>query len=257
VKFPMFRKNKITEEDESSHLEEKKVDSERSQLDDKQISCDFSSNNPSAIIIRENKRLSIENIDLRSRAKRNTLSCSILGITLLTFVCIWIFHFPEYRFVSTYDNSSICEVPTSENPDTTDESIEDFAKDTVLNTYSFDYVNYRSKIDDTANRYYNENGRKSLFRSFDESENLTRVIKGRLILKSMAVNVPQIEEVASDKSYWVVQVPIVIEFYSGGNAKPSSSDPYIAIVRIVKENPSKVRKKAIAADQVLLKPGRG
>ncbi|MEA9392224.1 DotI/IcmL family type IV secretion protein [Acerihabitans sp. TG2] len=221
------------------------------------LSIDFSSNKPSASIIRENARLASENIDLRSRAKKNISALIILGLTFLFLLWLWVFYFPQYRFVSTLDNASICAIPSSENPDTTPESILDYAKDAVLNTYSYDYVNYRSKINDTANRYYNNEGRIALFHSLDDSENLTRVIKGKLILKSMATNVPQIEKQDKAKTFWIVNVPITIEFYANGSDKPIATTPYIAIVRVVKEKPSKTRKKAIAIEQVLLKTGRG
>lgn len=249
----MFRRNKTKSNDA-----EVKNNNDSESKSHEIIASDFSSEQPSAALLRENARLNLDNKDLRSRAKRGALTTIILGGTLFTFISLWAVYFPQYRFASTSDNSTICEIPTSSNQDTSPESIIDYAKDTVLNTYSFDYINYRSKINDTAYRFYNDAGRVALFQSFDSSENLKRVINGRLILKSMATNVPQIEEQDQVAGlFWVVKVPIAIEFYAGGADKPLSTNYFTATVRLVKEKPSKVRKKPIAAEQVLLSPGRG
>ncbi|QTP13324.1 DotI/IcmL family type IV secretion protein [Serratia symbiotica] len=245
----MFFKNRTNKSTKDS------VNEETSEQE--QLAQDFSSNTESSLLIRENSRLTLENIDLRMRAKRSLASNIISCSTLLFVVWVWSMYFPKYKFVNTADNSSICEIPVQDNPDYSAESVMDFAKDAIMKTYSYDYVNWRGQINETAYRYYNDKGRVAYFNSLDESGNLSRVQKGKLILKSMVSNVPQIESEDKAKTFWYIDVPITIEFYANGSTKPVSSNSYIATVRVVRETPSKIRKKALAVEQVLLKAGRG
>ncbi|WP_240533896.1 DotI/IcmL family type IV secretion protein [Aeromonas veronii] len=114
-------------------------------------------------------------------------------------------------------------------------TLADYAKDAVVNAYSYDYVNYREALNATAAKWFTDDGRKAFLRSLDESGNLERVLKGRLILRAMATKVPQLEEEGRRglQRYWVVQVPVAIEFYSGGDQQPRTRQDFLAGVTIV------------------------
>ena len=85
---------------------------------------------------------------------------------------------------------------------------------------------------------------------------MERVIKGRLILRTMATRTPQLEEEGrrGSRRYWVVIVPVAIEFYSGGENQPRSRQDFLAHVTILEQEASAVNLKGIAVDSLVLSP---
>ncbi|MEX5623861.1 DotI/IcmL family type IV secretion protein, partial [Pseudomonas syringae] len=96
--------------------------------------------------------------------------------------------------IPTTDNHAICEVSTENNPRVTPATLAEYAKDAVVNSYSYDYVNYRSNLNAAGARWYTDEGRKAFLKTLDDSGNLERGLKGRMILRAMATQVAQVEE---------------------------------------------------------------
>lgn len=210
-----------------------------------------------AATVREVKRLQLECLDLKRRNKRVwgqllALTC-VFGVTVAAVV----FWYPKYRWIPTTDNHAICEVSTESNPRVTSATLAEYAKDAVVNSYSYDYVNYRSNLNAAGARWYTDEGRKAFLKTLDDSGNLERVLKGRMILRAMATQVAQVEEsgaLATGQNYWLVQVPIAIEFYVGGDQQARSRQDFLAAVTIVQIPASATNTKGIAVDSVQLSP---
>ena len=127
---------------------------------------------------------------------------------------------------------------------------------TPVEAYTYDYVNYRGAINDVATKRFTDSGRRQYLASLQESGNLERVIKGRLILRTRATRTPQLEEEGRRgmRRYWVVIVPVAIEFYSGGENQPRSRQDFLAHVTILEQEASAVNLKGIAVDSLVLSP---
>lgn len=209
-----------------------------------------------AAVIREVARLQQDTRHLKKQNLRVWLVAGLLAVALIIGMCAAFFWFPKYRYIPTIDNAAICEVGTQDSSIVTPATLEDFAREATVNSYSYDYINYRSTIGDVTNRFYSERGRKAFMGSLDQSGNLERVVKGLLIMKAFATNSPQLESEGREGAYrfWIVRVPIAIEFYTGGNATPSSSQDFMAEVKIMQEQASKMNPKGIAIDSIVLKP---
>jgi len=207
-------------------------------------------------VLREVARLHQENKALKARILRVWTAVGFLSATFFVTISAWIAWFPKYRYIPTTDNQAVCEVSTESEPRVTPATLVEFAKDAVLNAYSYDYVNYRETLNQVAAKWFTSEGRKAFMRSLDESGNLERVIKGRLILRAMATHVPQLEEEGRRgfQRYWVVQVPIAIEFYSGNEQQPKTRQDFLAGVTIVQTPPSATNPKGIAVDSITLAP---
>lgn len=212
-----------------------------------------------ASILRENARLQLE---LTFQKRRNLRVWSINGVVAASLVALvggFLSLYPKYRYIPTTDNRTICEVTPQSAPRISAADATSFAKDAVLNSYSYDYVNYRTLINDAASRWYTPEGHAAFMKGLEESGNLQRVIKGNLILRSMATRTPQLEEVtpsAEDPQTWTVLVPIVIEFYVGGSDKPLSRQEFTASVKVVRVQASASNIKGISVDSVVLLPPR-
>lgn len=212
--------------------------------------------------INELNRVCAENaalkLDILLAKKANIRIWFLVGImaTIMAIaIYMWIAVFPKYKYIVTTNNTAICQAGISDNPLITPATLSEYALDAVVNSYTYDYINYRTALNRVANTYYTSNGRKAFFESLDQSQNLKRVIDGRYILKTYSINAPQLEEqgINGVQKYWIVNVPIAIEFYTGNFNKPQSRKTFIASVTLVQEPASARNLKGIAVDGIVLK----
>jgi len=211
----------------------------------------------SAAVLRETARLQLENLDLKRRNLRAWGAVvglsGVLGFTIMAGV----FWFPKYHWIPTTNNHAICEVSTEDSPRVSPATVADYAKDAVINSYSYDYINYRANLNAAGSKWYTDEGRRAFLKTLDDSGNLERVIKGRMILRSMTTQSPQLEETGTypgGQRYWLVQVPIGIEFYVGGDLQPKTRQDFLAAVTIVEVPASATNIKGIAVDSLQLAP---
>ena len=209
-----------------------------------------------ATVLREMARLQLDNKTLKSRNLRVWSAFTVaLVLLLVTFFSVarW---YPKYRYIATTNNAAICSVTPEASPRVTPASVADYAKDAVVNAYSYDYVNYRETLNNAGARWFTDSGRKAFLASLDESGNLKRVILGRYVLRAMATRTPQLEEQSSPGTTqrWIVQVPVAIEFYTGGDANPKSRQDFLAAVTVVQQPASETNRKGIAVDSISLSP---
>ncbi|OAD16431.1 DotI/IcmL family type IV secretion protein [Achromobacter insolitus] len=212
-----------------------------------------------ASVLREVARLQL---DLAIEKKRN-LRIWGANVALSTAIALlvggFLYVYPKYRYIPTTDNRAICEVTAESTPRVSGADVTNFAKDAVLNSYSYDYVNYRTIINEAAARWYTDEGRRAFMQGLDSSGNLRRVIEGRMILRSMSTRTPQLEEITPSTGIpesWLVIAPIAIEFYVGGSEKPLSRQDFNAHVKVVRVQASAANQKGIAVESVVLKPPR-
>jgi len=208
-----------------------------------------------AAVLRENATLRLQVKDQRSRLWRVWTVNVILVLTLLVFFGAWVFLFPKYRYIPTTDNRAICEVNSQVSPDIMEPEVTDFARDAVLHAYSYDYVNYRQSLNDVANRWFTDPGKKAFWKSLDDSQNLDKVLKGRLTLRATLMNDPQLQREGKDeqlRDWWEVVVPVWISFYQNGEQQPVSRQQFNAIVRVVRVPATHSNSKGILVDVINL-----
>lgn len=247
------------EQAESS--KESQADSSRRELDEEllqKIATD-PTEGEAAAVIREVARLHQENQTLKKRNIRIWTLCGLMGASFTVALASAVFLFPKYRYIPTTDNRALCSVSSDAQVRVSSAGLAQFAKDAVVEAYTYDYVNYKTLVNDISMKWFTDSGRKQYFKSLQESGNLDRVVKGRLILKTMATQTPQIEEEGrrGNVRYWVVLVPVSIEFYSGGEAQPRSKQHFMAYVTILEQEATAVNLKGIAVDSLVLAPRSG
>lgn len=203
-----------------------------------------------------------ENYDLRDklRKERKVLVISLIAIVITSCIILALLYlftvYPKYRTVQTIDNSVICELKPSENPMLTDAAIQDFAKSAVLSAYSYDYINWRTQIENATTRYFTSDGRAAFNKAIKNSGSLNYIVSNNLIMKSMAISSPQIEEKGIDNSgvpYWIVRMPITTEFYTG-SAKAADTQNFVAQVKVVTTQRDAFNPKGLGVYSMILKP---
>lgn len=135
-------------------------------------------------------------------------------------------------------------------------ALTEYAKDAVVEAYTYDYVNYRGAINDVATKRFTDVGRRQYLASLQESGNLERVIKGRLILRTMATRTPQLEEEGrrGSRRYWVVIVPVALSSILAARTSFARAKTSLAHVTILEQEASAVNLKGIAVDSLVLSP---
>lgn len=206
--------------------------------------------------LREIERLDSDNKDLKRRNIRVWTVVVIESLLLSAIILIGLTVYPKNRFIATKDNTAICELNTESTPRVNAATLTDYARDAVINVYTYDYINYRQSLNDAVTKFFTQTGHKAFMRSLDESGNLEKVIKGRFILKAMVTRTPQLEEegVKDLNRYYLVAVPIAIEFYTGGDTIPKSKQEFIAQVTIVHTPINALNWRGIGVDSVVLSP---
>lgn len=211
-------------------------------------------------LLREAADLRLTVKDQRARLARMWTVNLIMALTLLVFFGVWVFFFPKYRYIPTTDNRAICEVNSQVSPDIMEPEVTDFARDAVLHAYSYDYVNYRQTLNDVAGRWFTDDGKKAFWRSLDASQNLDKVLKGRLALRATLMNDPQLQREGKDeqlRDWWEVVVPMWISFYQNGEQQPVSRQQFNAIVRVVRVPATRLNSKGILVDRINLSSSLG
>lgn len=192
--------------------------------------------------------------------KTANLKLSLLvnvGLILLLALAIAAFiNLPKTKYIATKDNTAICEVYPSDNPNLTDATIREFGKDAILNLYTFDYVNYEEQINTTLERNFTPIGRQATIQAMGKAGILTYVQDNALTFKSSAQNAARIEEksVNSDgKDFWIVRFPMVLDIYSG-SLKPIDTQRHMVTVRVVADTASSSNPNGLGISSVTLAP---
>lgn len=209
-----------------------------------------------ASVIRELARVNQDNQHLKRQNLRIWAVVFFLSVGLIVGMSSAFWWFPKYRYIATTDNKAVCDVATQFDNIVTPATLQDFAKEAVLNANSYDYVNYRSILNDVTNRFFTERGRKAFMKSLDDSGNIERVVKGRLNMRAFATNAPQLESEGNEglRRFWIVHVPMAIEFYTNGSASPTNTMDFLAEVKVMQDQASALNPKGINVDSIILKP---
>ncbi|MCP2041166.1 intracellular multiplication protein IcmL [Neisseria sp. HSC-16F19] len=213
---------------------------------------------PLAKVLSENAELKLALLHAKKANLRIWTLVGLLAVLVGVVVYAWVEMYPKYKYIVTTNNQAICQAGAADRPLVTPATLAAYAQDAVVNSYTYDYVNYREDLNRIGNTYYTDRGRAAYFDSLDQSDNLKRVIDGRYILKAYPLGSPilQSQGVNGGRRYWVVQVPVGIEFYTGNLGKPQSSQQFLAMVTVTEEPASKLNLKGIAVDNLVLHPYR-
>lgn len=205
-------------------------------------------------LVMKNQELEKENYEVkRDNAGRllGLLAISWIGIVFLIWLAF--FHFPKKEFVWTSNAGAVCNaIPISE-PHINQQIAANFALDAAVSSYTYNYVNYRRAVTDTADRYFTPDFRNSYLPAFGDSAALKVVLENYFIVS--AVNPPskppQIKSVGrkggTGAYYWDVQVPLKVSYSSG---RRTNDENILATVRVIRVDPSRPNPTGIAVDSL-------
>lgn len=206
-------------------------------------------------VYRENAHL-MQNAKNARRQMFMSLAVSTALAAIIVAMLIVFSQYPKTRYIPTTDNKAICEVTPENNPNITDVSIADFAKDAILNLYTFDYVNYEDQINNNLGRWFSAQGRIDTVNAMGQAGITDYVKQHALTLRAGTTAAAKIEKkgrTSSGAPYWVVRFPMVVDVYSGGD-KPEDTQKYVVSVRVVADDASAQNPKGLAVASAALEP---
>lgn len=223
--------------------------------DDDEGAIQFATNMSTQSVHRENNRLT-KDIESKSTNLKLSLGVNAGLIFLLILFIIAFINLPKTKYIATKDNTAICEVYPSDNPNLTDATIREFGKDAVLNLYTFDYINYETQINNVLERNFTPIGREATNKAMERAGIIQYVTENALTFKSSAMNAARIEEKsvnADGKDYWIVRFPMVLDIYSG-KLTPIDTQRHMVTVRIVADTASVSNPNGLGVSSVTLAP---
>ncbi|MBR5949952.1 MAG: DotI/IcmL/TraM family protein [Actinomycetaceae bacterium] len=203
-------------------------------------------------LIREYARLQLDYANQKKRASLALIAALFMTICLGISAWSVLFVFPKYRYIPVSNAGAICEIAAEDSPRVTPTIVIDWAKNTALASYTYDYVNWREILEQVGNTWYTEKGKKAFRNSLTSSRNLDRVIEGRYIIRAAVIRNPIIVE--SNPDSWVVDVPIAIEFHTGAQTHEINRQTFAARVKVVRVPASSTNLRGIATENLSLAP---
>lgn len=185
-----------------------------------------------------------------------SLAVNICLSILLMLMFVAFLSYPKTKYIPTKDNSAICEVYPSDNPNITDATIREFGKDAILNLYTFDYMNYEDQMNDVLARNFTPKGKDATVRAMESAGIFEYVKENALVFKASAINAARIEkkDINEDgKDYWVVRFPMVLDIYSGKET-PIDTQKHMVTVRVVADTASTANPNGLGISSVTLAP---
>lgn len=206
-------------------------------------------------VFRENAQLA-QNAKNARRQMIMSMGVNMALASIIVAMLIVFSQFPKTRYIPTTDNKAICEVTPENNPNITDVSISDFAKDAILNLYTFDYVNHEDQINASLGRWFSAKGRTDTIKAMDQAGITAYVKEHALTLRAGTTAAAKIEKkgrTSSGSPYWVVRFPMVVDVYSGGD-RPEDTQKYMVSVRVIADDASAQNPKGLAIASAALEP---
>lgn len=210
------------------------------------------------LLASEKERLAlVASLNASKQMLKKLVPITVASVIALVLSIGAIFFYPRYYWSPVSKQENICQVVTRDRLPIAATAITDFARGATIDLYTYNYLTYNRTLGEAANRWLSTEGRKSFFKSLDDSKNLRRVINDRLSLVSTSVSAPQLlteRDRIDGYREWEVGVPILLEFFVGGKDKPESQQAFIATVVVRETDPSAVNPNALQVDRISMRP---
>lgn len=161
----------------------------------------------------------------------------------------------ERAFFTTTYNSIGHRIVALDQPNQSDSAVIDWAAQTALATYTFNWDNWQTQLLRSAQQYFTEQGWQTFLSEFQASNTLSNVIGKKLIVSSVVVRRPIILQKGPllGTYTWRIQMPVLISYQGPGEIRDETLIVTMLITRMsTLENP-----RGIGVAQFLARPAVG
>ena len=187
---------------------------------------------------------------------RMALNLLIFGVITFAFTTVVILFFVrKYEFRAVQDGKTLCTLKSEAMARASNIGLIDYTKDAIIDSYSYDYVNYADQLKTAGNKWFTPEGNKTFLKTIQNESGLDNVLEGRMTVKTSSLGLAQIEKEGFTqelKRFWMIHVPIIVEYYTDIKGKPVNGNRYIAEVELIQDVPSKNNLKGFSVNSIKL-----
>lgn len=120
---------------------------------------------------------------------------------------------PVYFFTTV--NGHIEKLYPLDEPNTSDSVVRQWANIAVVDTFTYDFVNYEKSLQ-LVSQYFTDKGWYTFLRSLNDSNNLPTVIRKKLVVSAVAIKPPSIlkKGIVNGVYSWRIQIPMLVTYQS-------------------------------------------
>jgi intracellular multiplication protein IcmL len=162
------------------------------------------------------------------------LLCSILmNVVLATGATFLALHKPEPRYFATNRDGTIIQLLPLNQPLHSDADIRDWATRAALAAMSYDFLNYRTQLQASA-QYFTDDAFTTYLKALKDSGNMELLTTKRLVSQPFSEGVPIVlaQGMIGDRYAWKVKVPIAVRYVSSSQTQISHYMVTMTITRV-------------------------
>ncbi len=195
----------------------------------------------------------VKNKKINQKTVPRLLNLFILTLMSNLFIGGLVYYFysnpMEPAYFTTSVNGQFEELNPLDEPNTSDSVVRQWANIAVVDTYTFDFVNYEKSLEQVS-QYFTDNGWYTFLRSLNDSNNLPTVIRKKLVVSAVAIKPPSIlmKGILNGVYSWRIQIPMLVTYQSASDFIQQSLVVTLLVSRIsTLENP-----KGLGIDQFIV-----
>lgn len=198
----------------------------------------------------KNNNGALEMVLLRNAFYRDNYRRALLGLLILVVVNVVLAVAVIYKlmtppapqyFATTADGRMINWHPLSD-PAVPDAFVTQWAANAVRQTFSLDFLHWRSQLQAASDNYTNY-GWKMFLDALKKSNNLSTLTNLKMVSSATITGAPQIlkEEVIDGRYAWKIEMPILVTFTNSARNIPMPMDITLIVLRVpVQTNPNRI-----------------
>jgi intracellular multiplication protein IcmL len=185
----------------------------------------------------------------RSGAMTRLAIIFVQSVVIALLLYLAFVRFPQKDFLWTSDAQAVCKAVKLDHATTHHAELAQFAMEAAIGLNSYDFLNYRRSLTQTAERYLTPRGRDQFLKAIDDNNIIDLVKRNYYVVTSFVSDPPQIRDkgTKADVLFWNIEVPITIWYASGQARIPENR---VLTMTIVTVDPSPQNPKGIAIDNI-------
>lgn len=191
----------------------------------------------------------------RYESERNGAMVRLVIIVVQSLIILFLLwlnfkHFPVKEFWWTTNAQAVCKATKQDLSAVHHATLAQFAQEAAVGLNSYDFLNYRRSLTQTAEQYLTPRGRDQYFKALDDTGLIDTIKKNFFVVSSFVSDPPQIRDKGTKAGvpFWNIEVPVTI-WYAAGQQRIQESR--VLTMTVVVVDPTPQNPKGIAIDNIV------
>tara|TARA_Y200000002_G_C22688659_1_gene667124 strand:+ start:4275 stop:4892 length:618 start_codon:yes stop_codon:yes gene_type:complete len=185
------------------------------------------------------KTMVLRNEYYRDGFRRLVIVVALLAVALVVLLAALyqeVASTPQPRYFATSPNGMIVPVHPLDQKVFSNAEVLEWATETVLRGFSYDFVNYRSQLQDVAKNFTGLGWRR-FRKALDDSRELETIIQQKAVMTALPAGAPQIKNQGrqAGRYSWMIEIPVVLKI-QGPISITQPLKVFLQVTRVSLEN---------------------